>query len=75
MEAIMNFVRQTGFYLFSEGNWPQLIMIAVAFVLLFLAINKKFEPLLLVPIAFGMLCTNLPGFMSCSMPAGISIGI
>ena len=61
MEAIMNFVRQTGFYLFSEGNWPQLIMIAVAFVLLFLAINKKFEPLLLVPIAFGMLCTNLPG--------------
>ena len=61
MEAVLNFARQTGFYLFSEGNWPQLIMIAVAFFLLFLAINKKFEPLLLVPIAFGMLCTNLPG--------------
>ena len=44
------------------GNDPKcLIMIAIACVLLYLAIVKKFEPLLLLPIAFGMLLTNLPG--------------
>ncbi|MBQ5841514.1 MAG: sodium ion-translocating decarboxylase subunit beta [Clostridia bacterium] len=45
---------------FSGGGWKNLIMIAVACVLLFLAIKKKFEPLLLLPIAFGMLLVNLP---------------
>lgn len=44
-----------------EGNWLCLVMILVSFVLLYLAIVKKFEPLLLLPIAFGMLLTNLPG--------------
>ena len=44
------------------GEDPRaLIMIVISFVLLYLAIAKKFEPLLLVPIAFGMLLTNLPG--------------
>ena len=38
-----------------------LVMVAIACVLLYLAIVKKFEPLLLLPIAFGMLCTNLLG--------------
>ena len=62
MPAIINFMQQTGFYMFGqEGNWKCLIMIAVSFVLLYLAIVKGFEPLLLLPIAFGMLCTNLPG--------------
>ena len=62
MTAIINFLQQTGFYMFGqEGNWKCLIMIAVSFVLLYLAIVKGFEPLLLLPIAFGMLCTNLPG--------------
>ena len=62
MAAIINFMQQTGFYMFGqEGNWKCLIMIAVSFVLLYLAIVKGFEPLLLLPIAFGMLCTNLPG--------------
>ena len=62
MEAILNFVNSTGFALFFQGeNWKCLVMIAVACVLLFLGIVKKFEPLLLVPIAFGMLVTNLPG--------------
>ncbi len=60
MEAIMNFIQQTGFYLIAE-NWKVLIMMAISFVLLYLAIVRKFEPLLLVPIAFGMLITNLPG--------------
>ena len=62
MPAIINFLQQTGFYMFGqEGNWKCLIMIAISFVLLYLAIVKGFEPLLLLPIAFGMLCTNLPG--------------
>jgi oxaloacetate decarboxylase beta subunit len=46
---------------FSDGGWKSLIMIAVACVLLYLGIVKKFEPLLLVGIAFGCLLTNLPG--------------
>ncbi|MBR2484706.1 MAG: sodium ion-translocating decarboxylase subunit beta [Oscillospiraceae bacterium] len=62
MEAILNFIYDSGFYQFAVGdNWKCLIMIGIAFVLLFLAIKKGFEPLLLVPIAFGMLLTNLPG--------------
>lgn len=62
MTAITAFMTQTGFYLFSQdGNWKYIIMIAISFVLIYLAIVKRFEPLLLLPIAFGMLCTNLPG--------------
>ena len=60
MEAIVNFLEQTGFYLVQQ-NPLSLVMILVACVLLYLAIVKKFEPLLLLPIAFGMLLTNLPG--------------
>ena len=45
---------------FEGGGWKNLIMIGVACVLLFLAIKKQFEPLLLLPIAFGMLLVNLP---------------
>ena len=61
MEAINNFLTSTGFYLFTQGdNWKCLVMIAISCVLLFLGIKKKFEPLLLVPIAIGMLVTNLP---------------
>ena len=59
---MIEFLKETGFYLFSEGNnWQCLIMIAIACVLCYLAIGKKFEPLLLLPIAVGMLLTNLPG--------------
>ena len=62
MQAILNFCAQTGFYQFFQGdNWKCAIMICIACVLLFLGIVRKFEPLLLVPIAFGMLITNLPG--------------
>ena len=60
MDAIINFLQQTGFYLVQE-NPLYLVMLLVSFVLLYLAIVKKFEPLLLLPIAFGMLLTNLPG--------------
>lgn len=60
--AIVNFLKQTGFFkLFAGNNGKCLVMIVVSFVLMFLAIVKKFEPLLLLPIAFGMLITNIPG--------------
>ena len=62
MEAIANFLTSTGFFQFTQGdNWKCLVMICISCVLLFLGIKKKFEPLLLVPIAIGMLVTNLPG--------------
>ena len=59
-ESILNFLNQTGFMMLAS-NWKYLIMILIACVLFYLAIVKKFEPLLLLPIAFGMLLTNLPG--------------
>ena len=62
MDALLKFFTESGFARFFEGdNWKQFAMIAIACVLLYLAIGKKFEPLLLLPIAFGMLLTNLPG--------------
>ena len=62
MDALLKFFTDSGFARFVEGdNWKQLVMIGIACVLLYLAIGKKFEPLLLLPIAFGMLLTNLPG--------------
>ena len=64
MDAMISFVQQTGFYqLFANiaTNWTSLVMILVSLLLLYLAIVKGFEPLLLVGIAFGMLLTNLPG--------------
>ena len=60
MGAIVNFLKQTGFMAIA-ANWKILVMLLISFVLMYLAIVKKFEPLLLLPIAFGMLLTNLPG--------------
>ena len=45
----------------ASGEWQNYVMILVSFVLMYLAIVKKFEPLLLLPIAFGMFLINLPG--------------
>ncbi len=59
-ESMAKFINDTGFAQLS-GNWLCLVMILIACVLFYLAIVKKFEPLLLLPIAFGMLLTNLPG--------------
>ncbi len=59
-DAVMNFINQTGFVRIAQ-NWKYLVMIVIACVLFYLAIVKGFEPLLLLPIAFGMLLTNLPG--------------
>lgn len=57
MDALWGVVEQSGIIALTGGN---LIMLAVAFVLLYLAIAKGFEPLLLLPIAFGCLLVNLP---------------
>ena len=63
MEAIKNFLGDMGVSkLFADSNWWQyLVMYVIVGVLFYLAIVKKFEPLLLMPIAFGMLLANLPG--------------
>lgn len=45
---------------FENGGWKNLIMIAIACVLIYLAVKKGYEPLLLLPIAFGMMLVNLP---------------
>ena len=55
-ETLTNLFHQTAFYNLSWGNY---LMIIVAFVLLYLAIKHDFEPLLLIPIAFGMLLVNI----------------
>ena len=56
-ETLNNLLHQTAFFNLDWGNY---VMIAVACFFLYLAIKHEFEPLLLVPIAFGMLLTNLP---------------
>ena len=65
LDSIMNFLETTGISkLFTDPSitwWKTLIMIAISFVLIYLAIAKKYEPLLLLPIAIGMLLTNIPG--------------
>lgn len=62
LESLETFAESTGVAgLIANMGWGSLIMICVAFFLLYLAIKHKFEPLLLLTIAFGMLLTNLPG--------------
>ncbi len=57
IDGIVSIAKSTGF---ANGQFPEYIMIVVACGLLYLAIVKQFEPLLLLPIAFGMLLANLP---------------
>ncbi|MBR3703428.1 MAG: sodium ion-translocating decarboxylase subunit beta, partial [Alistipes sp.] len=59
-ESLMNFVEQSGISGIIN-DWRVLVMLMISCLLLYLAIVKQFEPLLLLPIAFGMLLTNLPG--------------
>ena len=62
VDTIGGIMGESGFAgLFTGDGWKNIIMLGVACLLLFLAIKKQFEPLLLLPIAFGMLLTNLPG--------------
>ena len=59
IEVLTKIMQGSGFAAIPT-DWRQLIMIVVACVLLYLGIGRGFEPLLLVPIAFGMLLANLP---------------
>ena len=62
LESLEKFVSKMGFVaFFSEMGWDNLVMILIAFFLLYLAIKKEYEPMLMMTIAFGMLLTNLPG--------------
>lgn len=56
-ESLIKLWEESGF---AALSWQSLVMIVLACVLLYFAIGKKFEPLLLLPIAFGMLLANLP---------------
>lgn len=58
-DAFKNLWYSTGLY--AGTNWQNYVMIIISFVLMYLAIVKKFEPLLLLPIAFGMFIVNVPG--------------
>ena len=70
-ETLSNLIHQTAFFSLTWGNY---LMIAVACVFLYLAIKKGFEPLLLVPIAFGMLLVNIyPDIMA--NPEDMSNGV
>ncbi len=64
-ESLYNLWKSTGLYelasTFTAGGWQNLVMILISCVLFYLAIVKKFEPLLLLPIAFGMFIVNVPG--------------
>jgi len=57
LEVILDFLGDSGF---AQITWQQGIMIGIACFLIYLAIKKEYEPLLLLPIAFGMLLANLP---------------
>lgn len=59
IDILINLWESTGIY--ASTNWQNYVMIAVSLVLFYLAIARKFEPLLLLPIAFGMLIVNIPG--------------
>ena len=65
-DTLMGLVQDSGLYALFQGNWKNAVMIGISCVLLYLAIVKKFEPMLLLTIAFGMLLVNLPlgGLMS-----------
>lgn len=65
LDSLQKLWESTGLYdlfaNFTTYGWQNLVMIAIACVLVFLAVVKKFEPLLLLPIAFGMFIVNIPG--------------
>lgn len=63
LDTLQTLLNESGFVsFFADGGWKNLIMIAISFVLLYLGIVKKFEPLLLVGIAFGCLLVNISNF-------------
>ncbi|WP_346920693.1 sodium ion-translocating decarboxylase subunit beta [Clostridium sp. UBA7339] len=70
-EVIKDLLASSGF---AALTWQQAVMIGVSLVFIWLAIGKKFEPLLLLPIAFGMLLTNIPLGNIMAEPVGKEVG-
>ena len=61
LQALIDFFKSTGLYFFFQPDgWKYFVMIVISLVLLYLAIFKKFEPYLLIPIGFAMLLVNIP---------------
>ena len=61
-DTLVQLAQESGFAgFFVDGGWKNIIMILISFVFMYLAVGRGFEPLLLLPISFGMLLTNLPG--------------
>lgn len=71
VETLQRLINGSGFFSMS---WQQLVMLGIACILIYLAIVKKFEPLLLLPIAFGVLLANLPLAGLMAEPAGSENG-
>jgi carboxybiotin decarboxylase len=71
IEHLQKFVNGMGFWALT---WGQVLMLAVAALLIFLAIRRGFEPLLLLPIGFGAFLANLPGNGLLTPPHGSEIG-
>lgn len=62
LDTLMSLAAESGFAgFFTDGGWKNIVMILISFVFMYLAVARGFEPLLLLPISFGMLLTNLPG--------------
>ncbi len=75
LELFEEFAKSSGIYQFFEPNgWMNLVMILLAILLLYLAIFRKVEPYLLLPISFGMLIANIPGgdvFLKVEISEGV----
>ncbi len=71
VDVIVDFFKSTGFAVGTAGQW---IMLLISLILLYLAIKKQFEPLLLVPIAFGMLLANIPSAGLMAHPEDGQVG-
>ena len=65
-DSLQQFWSFTGFY---NCTWQHLVMVAIGLIFIFLGIVKKWEPLLLVPIGFGIIVGNIP------LPSGMQVGI
>ncbi len=68
MEGVLHFLELSGF---ANVTWGHLIMITVGLIFIYLAITKDYEPLLLVPIGFGILIGNIPFLENVGMQIGI----
>ena len=68
IDTIVSILKDSGF---AAITWQSVVMILVSIVLMYLAIAKKFEPMLLLPIAFGMLMVNLPITGIADHPVGV----